>query len=90
MNALRLNSLNWLLIKLFVFYPILMKLAKVVVPKFYQNRMKNKKVFGIHQGFSSFFAKFLPYLMIFQSGVSPKVLQNFENSSNNAKNFPKK
>ena len=37
----------------------------------------------VEQGISSFFANFLAYLMIFQSGARmPKSLQNFENHKN--------
>ncbi len=43
----------------------------------------------VEQGFSSFFAKFLANLMIFQSGAMPKAQRNFEKSSNYAKNLVK-
>ena len=41
------------------------------------------------QGFSSFFTKFLVYLMIFQKFRSTLDVIHFEKSSNNAKNLTK-
>ena len=43
----------------------------------------------VEQGFSSFFAKFLAYLVIFQSGPHQRCSGNFEKSSNMAKIWQK-
>ena len=70
------------------------RMCKVALGLFEKTRtsgMKKIAIYGSHtiavekwvkrqveQGFSSFYAKFLPYLMIFQSGVHREVLWNFE------------
>ena len=52
-----------------------------------RNHPKNGFTRQVQQGFSSFFAEFLPYLMICQSEVA---LRKFEKSSNMPKNCTKK